>query len=88
MSRVADGLTPLVVRQPKIARWRSAEEQGSRGAEERFIQVLSPLPLRTSTPLLATMQNSLGRLLVLRSSFSAVADLSRSSALLRRRMHR
>jgi hypothetical protein len=46
--------------------WRSAEEQGSRGAEERFIQVLSPLPLRTSAPLLATTQNSLGKLLVAR----------------------
>ncbi|QLE45493.1 hypothetical protein FD723_37295 (plasmid) [Nostoc sp. C052] len=54
-----DGLAPpeaiaLVVRQPKIAGWRSAEEQGSRGAEERFVQVLSPLPLRTSASLLAT----------------------------------
>ncbi|QLE45339.1 hypothetical protein FD723_34105 (plasmid) [Nostoc sp. C052] len=44
----------LVVSQPKIAGWRSAEEQGSRGAEERFVQVLSPLPLRTSASLLAT----------------------------------
>ncbi|MBG1266125.1 hypothetical protein F8S12_06695 [Nostoc sp. WHI] len=34
-----------------------------RGAGERFVQVLSPLPLRTSALLLATTQNSLGRLL-------------------------
>ncbi|MEH1922741.1 hypothetical protein [Nostoc sp.] len=62
-----DGVKPvsslLVVRQPKIAGWRSAEEQGSRGAEERFVQVLSPLPLRTSASLLATTQSYLGRLL-------------------------
>jgi hypothetical protein len=51
---------PLVVRQPKIAGWRSAEEQGSRGAEERFVQVLSPLPL---CPSAATTQSYLGRLL-------------------------
>ncbi|QLE45385.1 hypothetical protein FD723_34390 (plasmid) [Nostoc sp. C052] len=56
----------LVVRQPKIAGWRSAEEQGSRGAEERFVQVLSPLLLRTSASLLATTQSYLGRLLVTR----------------------
>ncbi|MEH1942122.1 MAG: hypothetical protein V7L01_18155 [Nostoc sp.] len=37
--------------------------QGSRGAEERFVQVLSPLPLRTSAQELATTQSYLGRLL-------------------------
>ncbi|MEH2271162.1 MAG: hypothetical protein V7K68_22540, partial [Nostoc sp.] len=39
----------LVVHQPKIAGWRSAEEQGSRGAEER--QIPSSFP---SAPLLTT----------------------------------
>ncbi|QLE45580.1 hypothetical protein FD723_35500 (plasmid) [Nostoc sp. C052] len=42
----------------------SAEEQGSKGAEERFVQVLSPLPLRTSAPLLATTQSLCGEPLV------------------------
>ncbi|QLE51270.1 hypothetical protein FD724_26435 [Nostoc sp. C057] len=57
------GFDCLVVRQPKIVGWKSAEEQGSRGAEERLIQVLSPLPLCSSAPLLTTMQSFLGRLL-------------------------
>ncbi|BAB77387.1 hypothetical protein ACN23B_30205 (plasmid) [Anabaena sp. FACHB-709] len=44
----------------------SAEEQGSRGAEERFVQV-SPLPLRTSAPLLATTQSLRGEALAIAS---------------------
>ncbi|MHC5737542.1 hypothetical protein [Nostoc sp.] len=55
-----EGLSDLVVRQPKIAGWMSAEEQGSRGeAYTKFF------PLCPSAPLLTTMQSFLGRLLVL-----------------------
>ncbi len=46
------GALGLVVCQPKIALVESG-----RGAEERFVQVLSPLPLRTSAQELATTQS-------------------------------
>ncbi|EKE96348.1 hypothetical protein FDUTEX481_03471 [Tolypothrix sp. PCC 7601] len=55
---------PLVVHQPKIAMWRWAGEQGSKGAEEKLVVSLSPLPLCPSAPLLTTTQSWLGRLLV------------------------
>ncbi|WP_414756149.1 hypothetical protein [Anabaena sp. CCY 9910] len=59
-----DGYTQLVVRQPKNAVLWSA---GSLvGAEERFVQV-SPLPLRTSAPLLATTQSLRGEALEIAS---------------------